>query len=199
MEAATAAGRSDRVVDGGSPIRPSETVAAKNGLRFDPGTSYEAWKGIGARLAARTNSACWWLGDWLLFGERNYLRYRDAIDATGLDYQTLRNYATVARRFSMYRRRDNLSLQHHAAVAPLTDEEQERWLDLAASNGWSLHALRTQVRQAHARERGALERVVRFHVDAIREEHWRTRASEKGVSLRQWIVETLDAAAGNAV
>ena len=219
MEAAIAASRSMRPVDDGSgiclappitldgeasetqvsrPPQASDITAAKTGLRFNSDTSYEIWKAVGAKLAARTSSACWWLGDWLLFGERNYLRYRDAIDATGLDYQTLRNYAAVARRFSLYRRRDNLSFQHHAAVASLADGEQERWLDLAASKHWSLHTLRSQIRDAHALESRASHRVVRFRIDATREERWRTTASEKGVSLQQWIVETLDAATGNA-
>ena len=57
--------------------------------------------------------------------------------ATGLDYQTLREYGVVARRFEWSRRRDNLSFQHHAEVCALTGAEQDRWLDLAAPNRWS--------------------------------------------------------------
>ena len=41
-----------------------------------------------------------------------------------LDYQTLRNYAWVARRFAMSRRRDTLSFGHHAEVPALPEPEQ---------------------------------------------------------------------------
>jgi hypothetical protein len=51
-------------------------------------------------------------------------------------YQTLRNYAVVARRLKLSRRRDNLSFQHHAEVCALGFEEQDRWLDLAAESPW---------------------------------------------------------------
>jgi hypothetical protein len=61
-----------------------------------------------------------WLGDWLIFGRYKYgTRYRQAIGATGLDYQTLRNYAVVARRFEPSRRRSTLRAQHHAEVSAL--------------------------------------------------------------------------------
>lgn len=60
-------------------------------------------------------------------------RCRGAIAVTGLDYQTLRNYAVVARRFDLSRRRDSLSCQHHAEVCALSDSEQDRWLDLASA------------------------------------------------------------------
>ncbi len=53
-----------------------------------------------------------------MFGERRFgTRYRSAIEATDLDYQTLRNYAWVARNVDAGRRREELSFQHHAEVA----------------------------------------------------------------------------------
>lgn len=177
------------------PQEVSHIIAIRTGLHFSADTPYATWKALGAKLGARKSSACWWLGDWLLFGERAYGRYDDAIGATGLDYQTLRNYATVSRRFPLSRRRDNLSFQHHAAVAALPDETQERWLNLAASNSWSLHTLRGEIRKARVLEPAGPGLVVRVQVEAAREERWRTAASENGVSLQQWIVASLDAAA----
>ena len=80
-------------------------------------------------------------------------RYRRAMAGTALDYQTLRNYAWVARRFAPSRRRDNLSFQHHAAVAALSGPDQDIWLVRAAEFRWSLRQLRTQLQ--HARQRCA--------------------------------------------
>ena len=109
-------------------------------MRFSSWMPYEIWSALGPRIASRANASRWWLGDLVVFGERRYgHRYRLAIDATGLDYQTLRNYAVVARRFVLCRRRDNLSFQHHAEVCALSARSQcafEEWvirsLDAAA-------------------------------------------------------------------
>jgi hypothetical protein len=69
-------------------------------------------------------------------------RYKEAVAATGLDYQTLRNYAVVARRFELSRRPDNLPFQYHAEVGSLSDYEQDHWLDLgAAGRHWSRNEL----------------------------------------------------------
>jgi hypothetical protein len=89
-------------------VRPS-----RRGLRFDAALPYDTWKALGARLAARGDAAGWWLGDWLVFGRESYgRRYKQAVEETGLEYQTLRNNAVVARRFPMSRRRNDLSFQH---------------------------------------------------------------------------------------
>jgi DNA-binding SARP family transcriptional activator len=123
-------------------VRPSRTC-----VRFDPLLPFETWKAIGPRIATYSTASAWWLGDWLAFGQMNYgRRYEDAVAATGLDDQTLRNYAVVARRFASSRRRDSLSFQHHAEVCALSDDDQELWLDIAATRGWSKRELRRHIR-----------------------------------------------------
>jgi len=69
-----------------------------------------------------------------------------------LDYGTLRNYAWVARRFALSRRRDMLSFGHHAEVAAMPEAEQEYWLGKAEELSWSRNQLRREVR-ASLRER----------------------------------------------
>src|SRR3954451_21175465 len=98
-------------------------------------------------MSTYASASAWWLGDWLIFGRMKYARrYKDAVAATGLDYLTLRNYAVVARRFEASRRRQTLSFQHHADLCAMSDEEQDRWLDLAAAGGWTRTELRRRVR-----------------------------------------------------
>jgi hypothetical protein len=41
------------------------------------------------------------------------------------------NYAWVARRFELSRRRDTLTFGHHAELAALREPEQGSWLDQA--------------------------------------------------------------------
>ena len=165
-------------------------------MRFSSRTPYEVWSALGPRIAARANAVVV-AGDWVIFGERRYgHRYRLAIEATGLDYQTLRNYAVVARRFDLSRRRDNLSFQHHAEVCALSDDEQDRWLDLAVEYRWSKQELRLRIRRRMriAGRRQAV-RVVRFSVDDEHEERWREAAARSQCSFEEWVVSSLDAAA----
>ena len=126
-------------------------------MRFDPLMPLERWKALGAKIGLYSDATYWWLGDWPAFGRTKYgRRYKERIALTGLDCQTLRNYAVVARRFELSRRRDNVSFQHHAEGSGLPDDKQDSWLDLSAENHWSKHELRRRLRAAGAR--GALAR-----------------------------------------
>jgi hypothetical protein len=90
---------------------------SRTGMCFDPLTPFDVWEAAGARIGADAIASAWWLGDWLAFGQAKYgRRYEAAVAATVLDSQTLRNYAVVARRFKLSRRRDDLRFQHHAEV-----------------------------------------------------------------------------------
>jgi hypothetical protein len=136
-----------------APSAPADLVVPKIGLQLPRQMPFETWLRIGSQLSSVVNSSAWCLGDWLAYGEVAYNgRYRDAIDRTSLDYQTLRNYAWVARRFSLSRRRDRLSFGHHAEVASLPDVEQDFWLRKAEELDWSRNHLRREVR-ASLRER----------------------------------------------
>jgi hypothetical protein len=94
--------------------------------------SFEGWRQAGSQIFLVANSCAWWVGDWLTYGENFFRdRYEQAIADTSLNYQTLRNYAWVAKKFAMSRRRDSLSFGHHAEVAALTETEQDAWLTRA--------------------------------------------------------------------
>jgi hypothetical protein len=126
----------------------------KRGLVLPRQLVYEQWLRIGRQLAEVSSSSAWCLGDWLAYGEDTYSgRYRDAIEQTSLDYQTLRNYAWVAGRFMLSRRRDGLSFAHHAEVAGLSEHEQDFWLGKAEKFSWSRNKLRQEVRASLAERR----------------------------------------------
>src|SRR2546421_5685508 len=97
----------------------------KSGIVFSGRLSLDAWELVGRRLMSFTDSVSWWIADWLVYGESQFKdRYEEAIRRTSLNYQTLRNYTWVARRFDLSRRRDNLSFRHHPQVAALDPPEQ---------------------------------------------------------------------------
>jgi hypothetical protein len=131
----------------------SVMVAPRNGLELPRRLPFEKWLNIGKQLSAIHTSSAWCLGDWLAYGIEAFNgRYRSAVEQTALDYQTLRNYVWVAKRFPLSRRRVALSFGHHAEVAALPEPEQDFWLRKAEELGWSVKQLRQEVR-ASLRER----------------------------------------------
>ncbi|MGW2649913.1 LmbU family transcriptional regulator [Streptomyces sp. NPDC001393] len=134
------------------PFMGTQAKVQKSGLIFPQNLPERSWEQIGTNLRELVNSSAWWLADWLIYGEATYgwRRYKEAIERTGLDYQTLRNYAWVARRFEHHRRRDGLSFAHHAEVARLAPPEQDYWLRKAEQQKWSRNELRRAVRASLA-------------------------------------------------
>jgi len=155
----------------------------------------EEWKRIGLRIGAISESSVWWLGDWLVYGQRTYPdRYQRAIKETELDYQTLRNYAWVAGRFQAGRRRHTLSFQHHAEVAALPPPDQDKWLDKAERLKWSRNQLRNNLREARASEAGTSRAsAVRVSVNIPQEQAqaWQEAAKRAQQELPQWIASVL--------
>jgi hypothetical protein len=200
----------------------------KTGLAFPRQFSFEKWLVIGQQLSSATVSLAWCLGDWMVYGETVFDgRYRQAIEQTSLDYQTLRNYAWVARRFPLSRRREGLSFAHHAEVAALPDHEQNFWLRKAETLGWSRNQLRREVRSSlEAREGGQPARgskkpaaarssseeqpdpmpetesgwtkqSLELHFTPSQLKRYRKAASLASVSIEKWVTRALDQAASD--
>jgi len=158
--------------------------------------SFDQWVVIGCRVRAHEDASLWWLGDWLNYGKRMYgRRYSLGVKLSGLEYKTLRNYAMVARRFEMSRRRDKLSFHHHAEVCGLGSAEQDCWLDQAEHAGWTRNELRRRLRDAREQNVGAAPESLRLPVDGECRSRWLAAATASGVELNTWIVSTLDSAA----
>ncbi|MFI6339616.1 LmbU family transcriptional regulator [Streptomyces sp. NPDC050535] len=169
------------------------------GLQISAGLAFEDWERAGRQLSGIVNSSSWWLGDWLVYGKDHYSdRYERGIRAAGLQYQTLRNYAWVSRRFDLPRRRVALSFQHHAELASLPVDEQERWLDRAEQMRWTTKQLRGALRLAREDETEDVtqtESTRRFAVPGSRLQWWHKAAEQTGIDFEQWVLATLDNAA----
>jgi hypothetical protein len=199
----------------GAPA-PGHVVLPRLGLVFPRRLPFEAWLGVGAQLSAVATSSAWCLGDWLIYGRAAYgSRYREAIERTGLDYQTLRNYAWVAGQFELSRRRDTLSFGHHAELAALPGPEQDFWLRKAQEFGWSTMRLRQEVRASLAeraqdpagleppgsatpppegqREEGHV--ALRIKLTAGQLEFCDRAARSQGMTLQAWAICALEQAA----
>jgi hypothetical protein len=190
--------------DGARSLLPSQpqigapSVGADYGLALRRGMSFDDWATVGWRLARLSTACTWALGDWLVFGAEAYGdRYKQAVDATRLEYQTLRNYAWVASRFAAHRRRGGLSFQHHAEVASLPEPQQELWLQRAETMGWSRNELRRHLalRRSISRRANGDTATLRVPVKTVRGVRWRAAAEAADRDLVDWMTDALDAAA----
>ncbi|WP_208881972.1 LmbU family transcriptional regulator [Streptomyces armeniacus] len=177
----------------------SQVLTTGVGLQMPAELTFEDWQRAGLQISGLINSSVWWLGDWLVYGKDHFAdRYQRGVRAAGLQYQTLRNYAWVSRRFELHRRRPQLSFQHHAEVASLPVPEQEWWLDRAEQQNWSTKQLRNSIRDAQGEKDpdGKPEsEIQRLPVPGNRLSHWRRAAEQAGVDLNKWVLATLDRAA----
>jgi hypothetical protein len=179
-----------------------QILTTRIGLRVAADLTFETWERAGHHLNRIVDSSAWCLGDWLVYGQERFAdRYRRAVMAAGLDYQTLRNYAWVARRFDWDRRHAALSFQHHAEVASLPPAEQDQWLDRAERLRWSRNQLRRAVRGARGSAVPAVGTAVlsRVQVSNDRVERWRQAAERSRSHLAGWVIATLDSAAAAAL
>lgn len=176
--------------------------AERTRLKLPGDLPLEDWCRLGAKILAVSDSSAWWIGDWLIFGQEHYEdRYRRAMRETNLDYQTLRNYAWVARKFAPSRRRDSLTFQHHMEVAGLPENEQEHWLDFAVRLKWSKNELRKQIKASSSVEGDAgtaCEVRLSLLLDQARLERWKAAAERSNQSLTEWIASIVDEAVWSA-
>jgi hypothetical protein len=177
-------------------------VTRRIGLQVSRALSFDEWNRIGMQLSLIADSSAWWLGDWLVYGEIHFAkRYQHAIAKTSLEYQTLRNYAWVVRRFPMSRRRDELSFQHHAEVAGLPEREQDEWLERACAGRWSRNQLRARLRESRKLGPSPADppdpAVLRLSVSAERQRRWALAAEAAEQTLDEWAAQTLDLAASH--
>ena len=117
------------------------------GIQFDGDLSFEEWNELGGKLADAERTIGFLIGDWINYGDGRYGdKYNEALAFTGLAYQTLRDYAYVARKVELSSREDNLTFKHHLAVAKIKETEEQRyWLNQAVKEDLSVERLRKSI------------------------------------------------------
>jgi hypothetical protein len=180
---------------GGRVRRDLEAPLGRISMILPPDLALPSWQAIGVRIGAFAGAPAWWLADWAAYGEDRYgAQYRQAVTSTGFTHQTLRNYAWVARRFEVSRRRDELSFAHHAEVAALADAEQDSWLDRAEREGWSRSELRTRLRAERRPQDERSVEHVRLDGSSTHADRWPLAAGAGGLELPDWLIAVADRA-----
>lgn len=126
-----------------------ERLGASTEISLDlpPEMPYEQYAAVGVALARGYRGMIWMIADWINFGEKTYgEKYAQAVEETGLHPETLRNYASVARRVPAERRVAGVPFGVHEAVAALEPREQTEWLERVVKNDWKREDLRQHLR-----------------------------------------------------
>ena len=135
-----------------SPVRALRGVVEVSpvGLRLDEGIRFNDWVAVLEAAMGTTEAGLWCVADCVAFGwkklrdDPSWRIYATMIEAK-YARQSLYNLGSVARKIEISRRREVLSLSHHAEVAPLEPDEQDAWLDDAISHNLSRNELRDEL------------------------------------------------------
>ena len=117
------------------------------GIEFHGELSFEEWESLGEKLGDAERSIGFMIGDWINYAEQKWgEKYNEAIGCTGLEYQTLRAYAYVAKKIDLLNRFNNLTFTHHFTVAKLKDADERRhWLEMAEKHDLSVRRLQKSI------------------------------------------------------
>jgi hypothetical protein len=98
----------------------------------------------------------WSIADALNHGEEHWSEeYSQALDPNSSSPKTAGNWMRVTKKFIPSRRREKLSFSHHAAVYNLPELDQDKMLDEAEQEGYSVGQLRKRVREQYPTEKSA--------------------------------------------
>lgn len=166
-------------------------------LEIPAGFPFEEWETLGETLGRVARASGWWIGDWVNYGEAAYgEKYSQALEATGLEYGTLRNYAWVASRIEVSRRHDNLSFSHHFELAAMEPDIQDEWLDAAEATGMSASELRKASKGSTGQAEPASTVDVALTVTMEEWDRWATAAEHEGLGVATWLRQVANRAAG---
>lgn len=188
--------------DIGERSTATKVFVTKVGLKITVDLSFDDWRQAGCQLSNMLDSSSWCLGDWLAYGMRHYGdRYQQAIQATGLRYQTLRNYFWVASQFPVERRHHRLTFQHHAEVGSLPPGEQDLLLEKAERLRWTTKELRAQVQKKRTDGDSNPNAAVlpRIRVSNSQLQRWHIAANKSETQFDKWLIGVLDRAAEQTV
>ena len=127
-------------------------VLTETSYTLPEGLNIGEWLGIGETLQRMERSVQWWIGDWWRYGERKYgdmasQASKDNLRTIiGRSYATVKNYASVASRFTPDQRSHDVPFSHYQDVQALPQEQVDGLLGQASKHKWTRVDLREMVK-----------------------------------------------------
>jgi len=142
-----------------SGVDPGLCLLLRTAAVLKQGIDFQDWAKVGRELCRMAGGSMWWIGGWINYAEREFLKtdegkkrygikYRAALEVSGLERETLYNAAWVDRAVNCSNRLEQLSWSHHREVAHLKAEEQKKFLNMALEKHWTRSQLRQAIRKA---------------------------------------------------
>jgi hypothetical protein len=127
------------------------------GLTFIGAVTFDEWLGLMSTLVRMETAFQFAIGDALIYGESRFgEKYSQAMDATGLSYQTLANLTWVAKHVPQSNRVDGISWTHHRVVASVDTSDQRNLLEMARDSRMSAVDLSTHITGRQPRNKAIL-------------------------------------------
>lgn len=145
------------------PITIGGFELSETGVKVKGRPTFDQYQAAMAFAQRAQKASEWWLADLLRYGDEREdwaERLSQVQEATGLSEKRLKNIRAVGR-IEPSRRRDDVEFALHEPVAGMSPDDQTRWLDKAASHGWTRSELRQNIRAARRREVIEAEPVMR--------------------------------------
>lgn len=141
-------------LDGDGNIPAGNFSITRLGLVMRTGATEADWRAAGAAITLVGEAYQWLVGDWLVIGEHRWGRsYQEAAAALELEYNTIKEWAWVARAVNLSVRTYKLPWSAHRLVASIeSDDDKRAWLNAAVEQGWSVARLRQELQAASTGE-----------------------------------------------
>lgn len=110
--------------------------------------TWEQYEKLGNFLGTLGRAYCWWVGDFLIYGEEIFgEEFAQIEESLPHSEGTLMNYRSIAKHIPPRRRRAALSFSVHEAVAYIEPAEADKLLDQAEENRWKRDQMRDARRE----------------------------------------------------
>lgn len=160
-------------------IKTDKVSLTSVGLTVVGTLGFDEWMELMSTLVRMETAFQFAIGDALLYGESKFgEKYSQAMDATGLSYQSLANMVWVSRHVPMSNRVDGVSWTHHRVIASVDPTDQRLLLEMARDSSMSATSLQTHISGKEPRHRVMVEvpagittedavRVIREYAEAV--------------------------------
>lgn len=126
-----------------------------------PACALQSWIDTGRALAAQRRDVDWRLADWMLDGQSqgflDQTNFDFLSDNLGIAPKRLKDITKAATAFPAHLRDKALTIEHHAAVAPLPKQEAMELLHAAKDKHWTPEQTRYEAMKARPREERQVE------------------------------------------
>jgi len=127
--------------------RQNKFIVTRNGIEISENATIDEILNKLEEVVAVETAVHWAYGDLLAFGEAQKWGafYERAQEITGKSYQTLANYAWVARSIHFSLRGEKLSYGHYKLIAKFQPKQQEQWIQRVVNEKLSVRQLAAEI------------------------------------------------------